>query len=117
MIQINRAQQEKWRAFLLGNRTSYGLLFNALLYLLLIAIGFVYLYPLLFMFVTSLKSPEDLLNPMVQWVPTQVYLGNYVKAYRVLNYPTTLWTSVMISAVPSLLQTAVCALVGYGLAR
>ncbi len=117
MIQINRAQQEKWRAFLLGNRTSYGLLFNALLYLLLIAIGFVYLYPLLFMFVTSLKSPEDLLNPMVQWVPTQVYLGNYVKAYRVLNYPTTLWTSVMISVVPSLLQTAVCALVGYGLAR
>ena len=37
------------------------------------------LYPLLFMFVTSLKNMSDLLNPMVQWVPTELFLGNYEK--------------------------------------
>jgi multiple sugar transport system permease protein len=69
------------------------------------------------MFITSLKSPEDLLNPMVQWVPTQMYVGNYAKAFRVLDYPQTLASSILISLIPSLIQTAVCSVVGYGLAR
>jgi multiple sugar transport system permease protein len=110
-------KQENLKSFLLGNRTSYGLVFNVLLYLLLIAIGFVYLYPLLFMFVTSLKSPGDLLNPMVQWIPTEFYSGNYEKAYQVLDYPSKLASSILISVVPSIFQTIVCSLVGYGLAR
>jgi multiple sugar transport system permease protein len=109
--------QEDLKSFLLGSRTKYGLIFTILLYLILIAIGFVYLYPLLFMFVTSMKTPTDLLNPMVQWVPTEFYMGNYIKAFRVLNYPTTLASSLIISVIPSLIQTAVCSIVGYGLAR
>ncbi|MBK8986578.1 MAG: carbohydrate ABC transporter permease [Chloroflexi bacterium] len=114
---MNKATQDRWRSFFLGNRTQYGLLFSIVLYMLLIAIGFVYLYPLLFMFVTSLKSPADLLNPMVQWIPTEFYTGNYVKAYRVLDYPHTLASSLLISVVPSVIQAAVASLVGYGLAR
>ncbi|MCK6580655.1 MAG: carbohydrate ABC transporter permease [Anaerolineae bacterium] len=108
---------ERLRGLLFGSRARRGLTFTAALYALLIAIGFVYLQPLLFMFITSIKSPNDLLNPMVQWVPTELYLGNYLKAYRVLDYPNTLVTSVLISMTPSLLQTAVASLVGYGLAR
>jgi len=114
---INAYTLDRLKGFLFGNRSRYGLVFNVVLYALLIAIGFVYLYPLLFMFVTSLKSPEDLLNPMVQWIPTQIYTGNYVKAFRVLNYPSTLAASILVSVAPSLLQTAVAAVVGYGLAR
>lgn len=105
------------RSVLLGSRTRRGLVFTVILYALLIAIGFVYLYPLLFMFVTSIKSPADLLNPMVQWVPTELFVDNYTKAARVLNYPKTLAASVLISVVPSVLQVSVTALVGYGLAR
>lgn len=109
--------RDRIRGFLLGTRAHYGLLFVVLVYALLVAIGFVYLYPLLFMLVTSLKSPADLLNPMVQWVPTELYFGNYVRAFRVLNYPSTLLASVLVSVVPSVLQTIVCSVVGYGLAR
>ncbi|MFN3982112.1 MAG: carbohydrate ABC transporter permease [Caldilinea sp.] len=108
---------DRMRSLLFGGRTRYGLIFTTVLYALLIAIGFVYLYPLLFMFVTSIKSPTDLLNPLVQWVPTEFYTGNYVKAFRVLNYPNALMASILISVVPSLLQTFVAALIGYGLAR
>lgn len=118
-----RLPRSKWldrdylKSLFLGNRARYGLIFMTILYLLLIAIGFVYLYPLLFMFITSMKSPSDLLNPMVQWVPTELFTGNYTKAFRVLNYPTTLMSSIMVSVIPSLIQAAVCSLVGYGLAR
>jgi multiple sugar transport system permease protein len=105
------------RGLLFGTRKSYGLIFTWVLYLLLIAIGFVYLYPILFMLITSFKSMEDLLNPMVQWVPSEFYTGNYVKAFKVLDYPTTLASSILISVVPSVIQALVCSLVGYGLAR
>jgi multiple sugar transport system permease protein len=115
--QEKRYLQDNLKGIFLGTRTSYGLIFTVLLYLMLIAIGFVYLYPLLFMFVTSMKSPSDLLNPMVQWVPSELYLGNYVKAFKVLDYPTTLMSSILISLLPSLIQTVVCSVIGYGLAR
>jgi multiple sugar transport system permease protein len=108
---------ERLRGFLFGSRAHRGLAVTLILYALLIAIGFVYLQPLLFMFITSIKSPDDLLNPMVQWVPTDFYLGNYVRSFRVLNYPQTLLSSILISVIPALLQTFVTSLVGYGLAR
>jgi len=103
--------------FLFVSRAHRGLTSSIILYALLIAIGFIYLQPLLFMFTTSIKSPNDLLNPMVQWVPTELYLGNYEKAFRVLNYSQTLLASILISVVPSVLQTLVASIVGYGLAR
>ncbi len=112
-----RQHQDGIKALFFGTRSSYGLVFTVLLYALLVAIGFVYLYPLLFMLVTSLKSPADLLNPMVQWVPTELYTGNYVKALRVLSYQRTLLSSILVSVAPSIVQAAVCSLVGYGLAR
>lgn len=108
---------ERLRAILFGSRAHRGLISSGVLYALLIAIGFVYLQPLLFMFVTSIKNPSDLLNPMVQWVPTEFFLGNYEKSFRVLNYPQTLLSSILISVIPSLLQTFVASIVGYGLAR
>ena len=103
--------------FLFGSRAHRGLTSSIILYALLIAIGFIYLQPLLFMFTTSIKSPNDLLNPMVQWVPTELYLGNYEKAFRVLNYSQTLLASILISVVPSVLPTLVASICGYGLAR
>jgi len=114
---MSRLKLEKLRYLLLGGRAKRGLVLNLFLYALLTAIGFVYVFPLLFMFVTSMKSPQDLLNPMVQWVPSGFFLGNYTKAYRVLEYPTTLASSVMVSVIPSAIQAVVCSLVGYGLAR
>lgn len=114
---MRHAVFERASGLLFGRRAHRGWIFSLALYALLIAIGFVYLHPLLFMFVTSIKSPDDLLNPLVQWVPTELFLGNYEKAYQVLNYPRSLLSSFMISVIPSLLQTVIASVIGYGLAR
>jgi multiple sugar transport system permease protein len=114
---LRRLNTDRIRSFLFGSRTRYGMVFTIVLYALLVAIGFVYLYPLLFMFVSSVKSPADLLNPMVQWVPAEFYTGNYEKAFLVLDYPATLAASILVSIVPSILQTFITSLIGYGLAR
>lgn len=90
---------------------------DALSYFLLIAIGFVFLYPLLYMVVTSLMSTEDLINPTIAWVPTRVDLSNFEMVWSVMDYPASLTTSVVFSLVCAVLQTVSCALMGYALAR
>lgn len=98
-------------------RQVQGIGVHTLLYFLLICIGFVYLYPVLYMLVTSLMSTEDLVNPTISWVPTGVDLSNFKMAWSVLDYTESLGISVTFSLVCAVLQTVSCALMGYALAR
>lgn len=111
-ISVQRA-----RKLLLGVGENDGLLMKTLIYLLLIGIGYVYLFPVLFMIVNSFMSLDDLVNSMVRWIPTQIYMENYAKAWSVLNYPVNLLKTFMVAGVPALLLTASSAVVGYGFAR
>lgn len=90
---------------------------NTVIYFLLITIGFVYLYPLIYMIVTSLMTTEDLINPTIMWVPTKIDFSNFEMVWGVLEYPTSLVTSIVFSVICALLQTVCCALMGYALAR
>lgn len=90
---------------------------KVVMYALLISIGFVFLYPFLYMFINSFMSPEDLMNPAVSWVPTKIYFQNYIKAFETLDFGKSFWNSLYISLIAAVLQTAVAAVTGYGLAR
>ncbi|WNB92647.1 carbohydrate ABC transporter permease [Bacillus sp. NEB1478] len=120
-MQTKTQQLEKYyfksKRMFLGMQGTDGLLFKILIYGLLVGIGFVYLFPLLYMGVYSFKSLDDLLNPLVNWFPTQFYTGNYVQANQVLNFFSTLVETLYVTVLPALAQTAVAAVVGYGLAR
>ena len=66
---------------------------KVVMYALLISIGFVFLYPFLYMFINSFMSPEDLMNPAVSWVPTKIYFANYIKAFETLDFGKSFWNS------------------------
>lgn len=57
---------------LMGNSKRLGIVPKILLYVMLISLCFVYVYPILHMGVTSLKSLTDLLDPSVQWLPHEL---------------------------------------------
>jgi multiple sugar transport system permease protein len=105
------------KKFLLGKTGNDGLVFKAIIYALLISVGFVYLYPVLYMASQSLKSLKDLLDPSVIWIPKEIYFDNFVKAWNVLDFPKTFSTSLLNSVLPALAQMVSCALVGFGFAR
>jgi len=107
----------KVKRVLLGGRGSYGVLGNIFIYMLLIGIGFVYLYPLLYILVNSMKDLEDLLNPMVKWIPTHIYFSNYEKAFKVLNYVPTLTQTLYVVLLSTIAQVISSSLIGYGFAR
>ncbi len=112
-----RKNKIRWRRIFFGKKGERGIVANIILYALLISIGFVFLYPFLFMFINSFMSPEDLMNPAVSWLPSGLYFENYVKAFETLDFGRSFWNSLYISLIAAVLQTAVAAVTGYGLAR
>ena len=111
----NRAQAIK--KALVGSNGKLGLGAKIFLYVMLTSLGFVYIYPILHMGVTSLKSLTDLLDPSVQWLPHQLSLDNYQKALEVMGFREHLMDTLLVSFLPSLFQTFSCALAGYAFAR
>lgn len=94
-----------------------SLVFSVVRYGVLTGIGFIFLYPVLYMVVNSLKSVEDLVDPSVEWLPTELCFDNFIKAFNTLDFGHSFWNSVLTSVLPAVLQTFSCAIVGYGLAR
>lgn len=92
-------------------------IFKAFIILLLLIIGFAYLYPLAFMISTSFMDVDDLVNPTVQWIPSKLYLDNFKIASKVLDVKNSLLNSIIMAGVPAILQTISSALIGYGFAR
>lgn len=109
--------KQKFRRFLFGFNEQKGFILKFIIYLLLLGIGFVYLYPILYMFVTSMQSLSDLLDMAVNWIPSSLYLDNYSQAYAVLNVRPALLGSLQIALFPTLIQVAISSVVGYGFAR
>lgn len=109
--------KNKVHRFFMGSKETHGVLFSTAVYVLLIVIGFVYVYPLLYMFVTSIKPLRDLLNESVKWIPTAVYFDNYEQAIKVLDFSHSLLNTILLTGVSSILQVAIASLTGYGFAR
>lgn len=114
---MKKFDPNKIRQLFLGSKEHRGFVGTFCLYFVLIALGFIYLYPILYMIVNSFFSPEDLVDPSVTWIPTRLYFGNFVQAYETLVFLKSFLTSLYMSVIPSLLQLIATSLVGFGLAR
>ncbi len=110
------AKLDRARKVLVGPNGA-GLVPKLLIYAFVILVGFVYVYPLLQMVAKSFMSVDDLVNPLIVWVPSGLNTENYQKALKVLDFWGSVWTSLYVSILPSLLQMISCSLAGYGLAR
>ena len=116
-VRTRRNAIQRLKKALLGSNGKLGLGVKCFLYVMLTSLGFVYVYPILHMGVTSFKSLTDLLDPSVQWLPHQLSLDNYQKALEVMGFREHLMDTLLVSFLPSLFQTVSCALAGYAFAR
>ncbi|MBE5940243.1 MAG: carbohydrate ABC transporter permease [Lachnospiraceae bacterium] len=101
----------------MGSKDDMGLLKKIVVYVILVCVGFIFVYPIAQIFATSFMSVTDLADSSINWIPTKLSLDNYIATIGVLDYWNALIDSILISGVPTICQVVVCALVGYGLAR
>ncbi len=109
------------RQGVLGALTSRKWWENAFLrlatYIILINVCFVFLFPVIYMFSTSLKTVADLADLTVLWIPRTFFWRNYELAISGMLYWQAARNSVIISLGSGILQTVACSFVAYGFAR
>lgn len=84
---------------------------------LLIGISFVILSPLIGMVSHSFMTISDYYNPLVYLIPINPSVSNFNIAWQQLDFGKSLSFTLLFSAAAMLIQTFVCAFVGYGFAR
>ncbi len=85
---------------------------------ILLSIGFIIIYPLIYTVVTSLQSRYAFLNSTRVWIPTEFAIAeNYIAAFTSMDYLRSLWSTCKNELLSAALEIASCALVAYGLAR
>lgn len=87
------------------------------MYILITGMAFVFLYPFLYMFATSLMSDSDLNSISVQWIPTALKFENYAIALELMDAGRNVLNSLFVTTVASLGHILSCSLIGYGFAR
>ena len=96
--------KEKVHKFLYGSKEKEGFLKQFAVYALLICIGFVYLYPLLYMLSNSFMTLDDLLDSSINWIPSTFNLDNYVQAGNSMEFWSTLGDTVLVCGIPTIIK-------------
>lgn len=99
-------------------KTGVNVAYIILRLALLLSIGFIILYPLLYMIITSIMSPMAFANSTRVWIPTELNIReNYDKAIEALAYGKSFLNTIKIEIVSALLEVVSCSVIGYGFAR
>ncbi len=87
------------------------------MYMLILGLAFVFLYPFIYMVMTSLKSNSDLNNLAVRWIPSELKFENYFIAADLLNVSKYAKNSFIVTILASVGHIISCSFIGYGFAR
>ncbi len=86
-------------------------------FIIVFGLSFVILYPILYMISTAIRPQAEMNDPSVMWIPKTIRFENFVEIWNAIDYPNTLWNTLVLNIVASILQVATCAMTGYGFAR
>ncbi len=90
---------------------------TVIIYILLITISYVFLFPFISMLSLALMSPQDIINVEVDFIPRGLYFGNFIVAMEALNGYKALFNSIWFSGTLAVAQTIISALTGFAFAR
>ena len=112
--------QLRWRLFKRKYANTTGvkhIIVRLVMYLLILGLAFVFLYPFLYMIKTSLMTNADLDSSSVHWIPTEIKFENYAIATQLMNGLTYAKNSLFVTVAASFGHLIACSFIGYGFAR
>ena len=89
------------------------------LFRLLFFIGMIYitLYPVLIMISRAFRTPEDMLNPTVIWLPQHFTVKNFKIISEIIEYKSTAVLTGRIAIISTFFTMVSCSMAGYALGR
>ena len=94
--------------------------------LIIFGLGFVIMYPLIFMLSTAFRPNTQMSDPSIVWLPKTLTLQNIKETAHVMKYDSWDWShllentilnTIVLNVVSSVLQVITCSITGYGFAR
>ena len=112
-------QEPSSRAGVDGDRPQWSRLDNWLPLLILTILALIFLAPLLFMLVTSLRSQNEITRGVISWIPQPPTAENYQQILNDPQNPIGRWflNSLFVSLAGTALAMVVASLAAYGLSR
>lgn len=117
MMEINRVLSstvaEKAR------KKTTSILFSVFRIVFLVIVGYVVLYPLLYMLNASIKTEADFMDVSHMWVPMEATFDHFAAYFEKpeIGLLTGLQQTFILQVVSALLEIFVCAFIAYGFAR
>lgn len=109
-------KEKKHYRYIFWRRVS-SLVWPFFRFIIVFGLSFVILYPILYMISTAIRPQAEMNDPSVMWIPKTIRFENFVEIWNAIDYPNTLWNTLVLNIVSSILQVATCAMTGYGFAR
>ncbi len=88
-----------------------------LFYLVCACLAYQLLYPVLYMTSMSFRSPGDINDPSIVWIPKNFTTENFGDALKSMNYWKAFSVSLSLSLICGFFDVFSCAIAGYGFAR
>jgi len=85
---------------------------KALLYLVMIFLSLLFLFPFYWLFASSLKADQDIFRIPPVWWPSTPQFGNYIRAVTLFPFPTYLKNTLVIcisTMIGTILSCSLCA--------
>lgn len=98
-------------------KTGRQVFVSVLRALFLIALSYILVYPLVYMISNGLKSPADIGDPNVMWVPKYPTWDNFNYALKVTDYLESFKNTVIYELGAAVIEVFSCAVFAYGLSR
>lgn len=86
-------------------------------FVILFGLGFVIMYPLIYMISCAFREKADMSDPTVMWIPRHYTFDVITETLDAMDYWETLGTTLLLNIGCSLFQVISCAVTGYGFAR
>lgn len=86
-------------------------------FIILISIGYLVLYPVIYMLSFAFRDYADYIDPAVYWIPKNLSLEHLKNAERVISFIPSFLNTLVFEVVSAFIEVITCSIVAYGMAR
>ena len=117
-VEFDRAsKKERFKSKYINSYFLKKVLVAIFRFVLLLGISYIILFPFFSKISTSFMSPKDFIQSDVKLIPKFPTIDQYKYLINENNYFPALLNSVILSSLTAIVQTLICALIGYGFAK
>jgi multiple sugar transport system permease protein len=85
-------------------------------YLTLCILALMFLIPVLWMIISSLKEPLHIFTRPIEWIPKKPHFENYLKLFTYYHFEQYVWNTIKLCLLNVVGTVASCSLIAYGFA-